>query len=411
MGPTACRLWRWPPLGARLANLEDKELGLPSFAVWIAVALVAATAAVVAWRSARPAAGPPPSAIVQPAVPANPPLPAKNPEIATAPTPAAPTPATPPAAAPPFAPAPAPPVDSALPQFDVVRVGPQGDAVVAGRAVPDAKIDLLDRGQAIDGAMADRAGQFAILPKALTPGDHILSLRMTPKGGTGVDSTQNVVVVVPESRKDEVLVALAQPGEPTRILSEAAKAVPDVPAPAPAELTIRSVEAEAQGRFFASGTASPGAKILLYLNNAFVAAMTAGPDSRWSLKIEKGMKPGQYLVRADSVDPTGKVIARAEAPFAYPVADLAVTQVPPSPQPPPLEPAPSAAVKATADAVVKELGTAVVERGDSLWRISRKIYGRGTRYTQIYQANAAQIRNPKLIYPGQIFVVPNSIPN
>ncbi len=382
-------------------------MGLSTLAVWIAVALVAGAAALVAWRSAPPGAGPPPpSTIVQPAIPANPP-PARNPEIAAVPTPAAP-----PAAAPPPAPAPTP-VAPPLPQFDVVRVGPQGDAVVAGRAVPDAKVDLLDRGQAIDGATADRAGQFAILPKTLAPGDHILSLRMTPKGGSGVNSIQNVVVVVPESRKDEVLVALAQPGEPTRILSDAPKAVPDLSAPTPstAELTIRLVEAEAQGKFFASGTASPGAKILLYLNNAFVAAVTAGPDSGWSLKIEKGMKPGQYLVRADSVDATGKVIARAEAPFAYPVADLAGAQIHPPPEPPAIGPALSPAVKATADAVVKELGTAVVERGDSLWRISRKIYGRGTRYTQIYQANVAQIRNPKLIYPGQIFVVPNSTPN
>jgi nucleoid-associated protein YgaU len=380
-----------------LTNLEDKDLGLSSLLIWAAAAMVAATAAVVAWRALPPTTGPapPPSVIAEPATP---------------PTDRAPPPVSPPApvevaSSPPPAPS---PVAAPLPQFDVVRVGPQGDAVVAGRALPDAKVDLLDRGQTIDGATADHAGQFAILPKPLTPGDHVLSLRMTPQGGISVESTQNVVVVVPSSHKDEVLVALAQPGEATRILSDAQK-VP--PGPALAELSIHSVEAEAQGSFFAAGTAPPGAKILLYLNNAFVAAVTAGPDSRWSLKIEKGMKPGQYLVRADSVDPAGKVIARAEAPFVYPLGELAAAaaSMPPSPAPAATEPAPPG--KAMADAVVKELGTAVVERGDSLWRISRKIYGHGTRYTQIYQANATQIRNPKLIYPGQIFVVPNSTAN
>ena len=49
-----------------------------------------------------------------------------------------------------------------------------------------------------------------------------------------------------------------------------------------------------------------------------------------------------------------------------------------------------------------------VERGDSLWRISRKMLGAGPRYTQIYEANSKQIRNPNLIYPGQVFVVPHS---
>ena len=60
----------------------------------------------------------------------------------------------------------------------------------------------------------------------------------------------------------------------------------------------------------------------------------------------------------------------------------------------------------TNDAVVPDLNTATVIHGDSLWRISRKIFGQGIRYTRIYEANASQIRNPNLIYPGQVFVVP-----
>ena len=47
-----------------------------------------------------------------------------------------------------------------------------------------------------------------------------------------------------------------------------------------------------------------------------------------------------------------------------------------------------------------------VARGDNLWRISRRIYGQGTRYTVIYDANQGQIRNPDRIYPGQLFVLP-----
>ena len=44
--------------------------------------------------------------------------------------------------------------------------------------------------------------------------------------------------------------------------------------------------------------------------------------------------------------------------------------------------------------------------GDYLWRIARERYGTGFQYTQIYAANRAQIRDPDLIFPGQIFVVP-----
>jgi hypothetical protein len=50
--------------------------------------------------------------------------------------------------------------------------------------------------------------------------------------------------------------------------------------------------------------------------------------------------------------------------------------------------------------------TKVVSRGDSLWRISRITYGDGTRYAIVYQANRDRVRNPNLIHPGQIIVLP-----
>ena len=52
----------------------------------------------------------------------------------------------------------------------------------------------------------------------------------------------------------------------------------------------------------------------------------------------------------------------------------------------------------------------VIQPGNNLWRISRVIYGRGIRYSVIYQANKDQIRNPSLIYPGQIFTTPGVVP-
>ena len=53
-----------------------------------------------------------------------------------------------------------------------------------------------------------------------------------------------------------------------------------------------------------------------------------------------------------------------------------------------------------------EAQKATVQRGDSLWRISRKMLGQGARYTLIYENNTQQIRDPHRIYPGQIFVLP-----
>ena len=51
-------------------------------------------------------------------------------------------------------------------------------------------------------------------------------------------------------------------------------------------------------------------------------------------------------------------------------------------------------------------GQVIVQPGNSLWRISRRLYGRGLLYTVIYEANRDQIRDPDLIYPGQVFATP-----
>jgi nucleoid-associated protein YgaU len=210
------------------------------------------------------------------------------------------------------------------------------------------------------------------------------------------------------------VVALAEPGKPTQVLSDAR---PITAVTAPGTISIRAVEAQQGGGFFASGTGAPGAQIRLYLNDAFVAAVKVGPDGRWSVTVEKGMSAGNYAVRADLVSPDdGKVLARSEVAFAYPAGPVAGTA-------PKSQMAAASAGRsdsgsdaaspgrtAGTDAVVPDLRTAKVERGDSLWRISRTMLGQGVRYTQIYDANTTQIRNPRLIYPGQVLVVPSAKP-
>ena len=54
----------------------------------------------------------------------------------------------------------------------------------------------------------------------------------------------------------------------------------------------------------------------------------------------------------------------------------------------------------------KSESSVIIRRGDTLWHISRRVYGKGVRYTTIYLANEKQISNPDKILPGQIFGVP-----
>ncbi len=298
--------------------------------------------------------------------------------------PAPETPATPPAANP------AGGASIGNPVFDIVRVEPTGEAVVAGRAKPGALVRLLNKGVVIAQVKADENGQFAIVPPSLGAGDHLLSLEID--GAPASSTAQTVAVSVPKDVKGEVVVALTEPGAATRILSDQAPVAPSVET----KLTIRSVEVDDVGGFYATGTGAPGSTIRLSLNGAPVTSVTANDQGRWSLKVERGMNPGAYTVRADHLDASGRVIAQAEVPFDYP-ARLANAA------------ARSAASGSGSDAVIAELQSVTVQRGDSLWRISQRMLGNGQRYTQLYAANSTQIRNPSLIFPKQILVVPQGV--
>jgi nucleoid-associated protein YgaU len=109
------------------------------------------------------------------------------------------------------------------------------------------------------------------------------------------------------------------------------------------------------------------------------------------------MTAGAYTLRADEVRPDGSVRARAEAPFDFPKGAV---------HGPSVKSDVAAAPTSPSDLVLPSVQTAHVQTGDTLWGLSQTYYGDGSRYQLIFVANNSQIRNPDLIYPGQMFVVP-----
>ncbi|HCI98815.1 MAG TPA: hypothetical protein DHV74_04185 [Sulfitobacter sp.] len=111
-----------------------------------------------------------------------------------------------------------------------------------------------------------------------------------------------------------------------------------------------------------------------------VGQTVADAAGRWELRPDVEIAPGQYALRIDQLDAEGRVVGRVEVPFerGEPAAVLAA---------------------------LKE-GKVVIQPGNNLWNIARRLYGSGFRYTVIYEANKEQIRDPDLIYPGQVFETP-----
>jgi nucleoid-associated protein YgaU len=299
-----------------------------------------------------------------------------------------------------------------VPTFDVASIEPTGEAVIAGRAAPGATVELLRDGEVHDRAVADKSGQFVMVPPKLPSGTYDLTLRSKAADGTVATSKQHVTAALEPRSTERPVVALVTPNKPTVVLSQ-----PGAPKPAGA-VVVETVEIEPGGKFHVSGQARPGAPLRLYLNDSFVTSVTAGTDGRFAVTINEGVAPGSYRVRLDEASSSGTVRARAEVPFNVPETTASVTaqaatsrrKDSAAPEQPQLAAAGATVLpdsgSPSSTVVVPKISTTTVSRGDSLWRLSQASYGAGMRYAVIYKANLKQIRNPNLIYPGQVFVVP-----
>ncbi len=143
-------------------------------------------------------------------------------------------------------------------------------------------------------------------------------------------------------------------------------------------LRVEAVDYDLQGQVVVSGRAPAGTVVAIYLDDGLLGQSTSGANGRWVFTPSTPVAAGLHRLRADQLGADGSVTARAEIPFSR---------------------AETIQLAANEDFVV-------VQPGNCLWLIARAKYGDGFAYTQIYEANAQQIRDPDLIYPGQIFLVP-----
>lgn len=264
------------------------------------------------------------------------------------------------------------------PTFDIVRVDRDGALVAAGRALPGALVRLLKDGEKIAEAEADRNGEWVIIDVTLPPGAAELKLAVTRADGSELIGGQSVVVAVPDDGRTP-LIAIGREGGPTKILQSPFGEMGDA-------FGLHTVDYNQAGGVIFSGRATPGSTVRLLLNEREVGSATADAEGLWVIEDFGAIAPGIYDLQVEELDAQGRPIKVATWPFKReaPEALAAVTS----------------ALNSGGDASV------VVQPGNSLWRIARRAYGSGFQYTVIYNANADQIDDPDLIYPGQIFEIP-----
>lgn len=229
---------------------------------------------------------------------------------------------------------------------------------------------------------------------------------------------------------------------------------------------VQAVDVE-DGKVFVAGTGEPGREVLIYMDNTLLGKAVVGPTGHFLVESKHDLVEGEHTVRADMLqEQNTSVAARAEVPLLHevdkPVKETVIAQAKPEVKPAEepetlkmakvepepqtkqpmqsrsliqsekpeakmdkpakvetvaVEPKPMAKVEETKVAkaepklekvrrILRTGSSVIIRSGDNLWRVSRRILGRGIRYSTIYDANKDQISDPNLIFPGQIFDLP-----
>ncbi|WP_052699858.1 LysM peptidoglycan-binding domain-containing protein [Martelella endophytica] len=346
-----------------------------------------------------------------------------------------------------------------IPTFDVLRVEPDGTAVIAGAAEPKGRLDVMEDDSVLTTADVGDSGDFvAIIDTPLTPGDHLIYLDVSMPDGRKARSLQTATISIPEAPGGELLALITEPGKASDIVQmpeadstggiqvttrpeqqpetesspqdeTAARSprptadteLPSVDVNTDAEIsaesqtenrnqqtviatvTIKAVEIEGN-RLFIAGEGKTGATVRGYIDDTVLSDSEVNVEGNFVVESEVDVAVGMHTVRIDMLGEDGSVIARAIVPFDRPPGDQVAA----------VSTAPAGESETQDDGTQTFMqpqlqgsdNAVIIRRGDNLWRISRRLYGRGVRYTTIYLANEPQIVNPNIILPGQVFSVP-----
>ena len=252
------------------------------------------------------------------------------------------------------------------PAFDIVRME-KGETVIAGTAEKNAVVYIVDNGKKLGSEKADDNGQWVFIPKtALKTGNHKLSLYVTGENGNRIYAKQNAILHV--SKKAESEVAVLMGNKKSKVLK--APKGQDI-----GVLRVAKISYNDNGIMNIEGLATKNSKVNLYMNNNLIVTATTDEFGIFVAKAEYKMTDKtKQILRADMMGANGKVLRRVAYNFTPVFYD-------------------------------GKNNMTIIKKGDCLWNIALKEYGKGTEYLILFEANKSQIKDPNKIYVGQVFSV------
>lgn len=315
-------------------------------------------------------------------------------------------------------PAPTPPMPEA-PTIDTFRLEPGGQMVIAGQAEPGSQVEILLDNVNVGSVLSDYAGkfvQFLDLPASTAP--RVLSLRMRSELSGAELASKDEIIIAPTpvdlaevaasteaplvnseaqpvateekpSEQSTVAQDATQPSQTVLLTDETGVRVLQTPSAESAPEVMSNVALDAityspEGDVELSGRAQGTGFVRIYLDNDPIVTSRVSPSGDWTTALPE-VDTGVYTLRVDEVDTAGTVTSRVETPFKR--EDQAVLT----------------AAQTDESAPIRAI---TVQPGSTLWAISREAYGEGLLYVRVFEANRDRIRDPDLIYPGQVFALP-----
>jgi nucleoid-associated protein YgaU len=304
---------------------------------------------------------------------------------------------------------------AALLTIDLARVKPDGAAVFAGTAAPNTKIRIFEGNILLGETIANANGEWVIvLEKSLAGGQHLISVAMERSDGKTEMAVRSLAVEIYQDTETKPLVALlpetatevpmliqspddADTAKPVATASEAATAYAekaDAAMPKIADVALAKPQAKSQvaalvpsaivwrdaSRILISGTSRGGVRVTVNDAKGQFGEALVLADGAWQVAGSLDMDISVNHLRFALFDDANQIIARYKLPIK--ARDLAKGQ--------------------------DGSPLVVVNKGDMLWRIAYHQLGEGIKYVDIVRHNKQDISNPDLIYPKQIFAVPQS---
>lgn len=324
---------------------------------------------------------------------------------------------------------PEPEIAPLAPSLDTFRVESDGTTVFAGRAEPLQVIDIMLDGELVERVTADSSGAFVAFPLlSFSDQSRALSLIADPEGAATASAETYLIApiiapvvaeVVPEPAPEPLAVdapeptpeeapatatfiaiptpqiAPAQPAAPAVLVAtaEGVRVIQNTPSDTPPEVlanvALDSITYDPSGDVLISGRATGDGSVQVYLDNQPVTTSRIVEGGSWRTDLPD-IDTGVYTLRVDQVDAAGEVVSRIETPFKREEPEV-VAQ----------------ALAAQTEQPDFQVAMMTVQPGTTLWAIARDQFGEGVMYVEVFEANRDRIRDPDLIYPGQVFRMPD----